>query len=177
MSFAPVFRFEPSSSELTLRPSDAAVALASEHQASAGALRMKRADVVEAEARARAARKGVVTEDVVLAESELQFGQYRGQTFRWLLGNAVGYAVAVLASHQQQREAGDASQSPLMDNKDALASYARLFPPMVTAVARRRLAEGSRSTGGVDDALVGFGVHSGRTYKSLYCARDRESQS
>ncbi|CAL8316131.1 unnamed protein product [Merluccius merluccius] len=87
-------------------------------------------------ARARARQKGDVTEDVVLAESEVQFGLYWGQTFQWLLGNAAGYAVAVLVSHQKEREAGDISESPLMENKDALASYARLFPPMVTAVAR-----------------------------------------
>ena len=48
---------------------------------------------------------------------------------------------------------------------------------MVTAVARRRLCEGSASSRGLDDALVGFGVHSHRTYKSLYGARDQESRT
>ena len=177
MSFTPLFRFESSSSELTLRPSDAAVSLASKPQASASRWQVKRGDVVRAEARARAVQKGETGDDVVLAESELQFGQYCGQTFRWLLENAVGYAVSILASHQKEREGGDISTSALMENKDALASYARLFPPMVTAVARRRVCEGSQSTSGVDDVLVGFGVHSHRTYKSLYGARDRESRS
>ena len=76
-----------------------------------------------------------------------------------------------------EREGGDTSKSPLMENKDALASYAGMFPPMVTAVARRRLCEGSASSRGLDDALVGFGVHSHRTYKSLYGARDQESRT
>ena len=48
---------------------------------------------------------------------------------------------------------------------------------MVKAVARRRLCEGSVSTRGLDDAQVGFGVHSHRTYKSLYGARDQESRT
>ncbi|XP_030196810.1 uncharacterized protein LOC115531596 [Gadus morhua] len=177
MSFAPLFRFEPSSSELTLRPSDAADAVASKRQASTTGSQVKRGDVVRAEARARALQKGGMSGEFVLAESEVQFGLYRGQTFQWLLGNAVGYAVTILVSHQMEREGGDTSKSPLMENKDALASYAGLFPPMVTAVARRRLCEGSASSRGLDDALVGFGVHSHRTYKSLYGARDQESRT
>ena len=177
MSFAPLFRFEPSSSELTLRPSDAADAVASKRQASTTGSQVKRGDVVRAEARARALQKGGMSGEFVLAESEVQFGLYRGQTFQWLLGNAVGYAVTILASHQMEREGGDTSKSPLMENKDTLASYAGMFPPMVTAVARRRLCEGSASSRGLDDALVGFGVHSHRTYKSLYGARDQESRT
>ncbi|CAL8272452.1 unnamed protein product [Boreogadus saida] len=177
MSFAPLFRFEPSSSELTLRPSDAADAVASKRQASATGSQVKRGDVVRAEARARALQKGGMSGEFVLAESEVQFGLYRGQTFQWLLGNAVGYAVSILASHRMEREGGDTSKSPLMENKDSLASYGGLFPPMVTAVARRRLCESSASSRGLDDTLVGFGVHSHRTYKSLYGARDQESRT
>ncbi|XP_041947807.1 uncharacterized protein LOC121708916 [Alosa sapidissima] len=177
MSFHPVFRFEPSSSELTLRPSAAAEIFVKQGSASGG--QVKRADVVRAEARARAwAKHGDLSEQAVLAESELQIGQHRGQTFQWLLSNNVGFAVKILASHQKEREGGDTTTTPQMLNKDALASYAGLYPPMVTAVARRRLCEGSLSAGaGLGDTLVGFGAHSHRTLKSLYDARDQESRT
>ncbi|KAG7501097.1 hypothetical protein JOB18_039692 [Solea senegalensis] len=165
MAFAPAFRFEPSSNELTLRPSAAAVALATKHRQQTTAIvrRTQRSDVLEAEARARASEKGDVSDEMVLAETELQFGQYWGQTFRWLLENDVGYVVSILASHQKEREGGMTMRTPLMSNKDALASYARLFPPM--------------STNEVDDTLLGFGEHAHRSYKSLYNARDRESRT
>ncbi|XP_041950500.1 uncharacterized protein LOC121711205 [Alosa sapidissima] len=177
MSFHPIFRFEPSSSELTLRPSAAAEIFLKQGSASGG--QVKRADVVRAEARARAWSKYADnSEQAVLAESELQIGQYRDQTFQWLLSNNVGFAVKILASHQKEREGGDTTTTPQMLNKDALASYAGLYPPMVTPVARRRLCEGSLSAGaGLGDMLVGFGAHSQRTYKSLYDARDQESQT
>ncbi|XP_059897007.1 uncharacterized protein LOC132449402 [Gadus macrocephalus] len=178
MSFAPLFHFEPSSSELTLRPSDAADAVASKRQASATGSQVKRGDVVRAEARARALQKGGMSGEFVLAESEVQFGLYRGQTFKWLLGNAVGYAVTILASHQMEREGGDTSKSPLMENKDALASYAGLFPPMVTAVARRRLCEGSASSRGWTTRWWGSGcIRTGPTSPCMASGTKRVEQS
>ena len=42
---------------------------------------------------------GAATDDLlVLSASVRQFGQYRGQTFRWLLENAVGYACSIVGS-------------------------------------------------------------------------------
>ena len=56
-------------------------------------------------------------------------GRCRGQTFRWLLGNDVGYVVTIVVSHEGERDKGGSSkQSALMVHKDALVSYARLFP-------------------------------------------------
>ena len=37
-------------------------------------------------------------EELILANSQLQFGKYRGKTFRWLLENDVGYAVRLVSS-------------------------------------------------------------------------------
>ncbi|KAG7454080.1 hypothetical protein MATL_G00263900 [Megalops atlanticus] len=180
MESAPTFRFEPSSPELTLRPSAAAQAVARQYrQKRPTAWQIKRADRVRAEARARVAEKGgdPKAPQAVLAESELQFGQYRGQTLQWLLANDVGYACSIVESHERERNSGNTTQTPLMQNKDALVSYARLFPPMVAAIDRRRMREGSRSVRGLDDTLVGMGAHGHRTFKSLYEARDPESRS
>ncbi|XP_051251509.1 uncharacterized protein LOC127360984 isoform X3 [Dicentrarchus labrax] len=49
---------------------------------------------------------------------------------------------------------------------------------MVAAIDRRRMLEGSPQTmRSVDDTLVGFGVHSDLTYKTLYESTDRERAS
>ncbi len=48
---------------------------------------------------------------LVLSESALQFGQYRGKSFKWLLSNDIGYLAMVLAVHQREREGGDTTQS------------------------------------------------------------------
>ena len=79
--------------------------------------------------------------------------------------------------HCVPRESGDTSQTPLMVQKDALTSYARLFTLMVAAIARRRMCEGSRSVRGVDDTELGFGAHAKGTFKSLYEAKDMESRT
>ncbi|KAM9341602.1 uncharacterized protein ABDE67_015265 [Symphorus nematophorus] len=106
-----------------------------------------------------------------------QFGQYRGQTFRWLLSHDVGYAAAIVASHHKEREGGDTSQTPLAGNKDALASYAGLFQDFTAVVRRTRMREGSASVRGMDQTLVGFGAHSSRSYQSLYDCTTTESRT
>ncbi|KAK1804793.1 hypothetical protein P4O66_003638 [Electrophorus voltai] len=63
---------------------------------------------------------------LVLSESTVQFRQYWGQTFKWVLTDDMGYTVMVLAAHQQEREGGTTSIYPAMVNKDALVQYASL---------------------------------------------------
>ncbi|CAL8332725.1 unnamed protein product [Merluccius merluccius] len=93
----PNFAYQPGTNELTLRASQEALALTRRGKvvsAAAAAARWKGPEEVRREARDRVAQRGGdPTDDLqVLAESELQLGQYRGQTFRWLLENDVGYA-------------------------------------------------------------------------------------
>src|SRR4029434_1151417 len=79
---------------------------------------------------------------------------------------------------ERERERnGDPSQTPLMVQKDALTSYARLFTLMVAAIARRRMCEGSRSVRGLDDTELGCGAHAEGTCQSLYEAKDMESRT
>ncbi len=68
----------------------------------------------------------------------LQFGQYQGKSFKWLLSNDIGYASMVLAAHQREREGGNTTQSAVMGNKDALLGYAGLFPDVMAAISERR---------------------------------------
>ncbi|KAK0140606.1 hypothetical protein N1851_022420 [Merluccius polli] len=173
----PNFAFQPGTNDLTLRASQEALALTRRGKVVSATATGKSPEEVRREARDRVAQKGGdPTDDLqVLAESELQLGQYRGQTFRWLLENDVGYAVNLIVSHEGERDKGGTSQqTTLMVHKDALVSYARLFPPMAAAIDRRRMVEGSPQTvRGLDDTLVGFGAHCDMTYKALHNKRSK----
>ena len=89
----------------------------------------------EAEARAHVVSQGgdPGTDLLVLSQHRLQFGKYRGRSFKWLLENDVGYTLPLLTSHLKERERSS-SQSPLMSNKDALSRYAHAFPEIVGAL-------------------------------------------
>ncbi|XP_055084108.1 uncharacterized protein LOC129456970 [Periophthalmus magnuspinnatus] len=63
-----------------------------------------------------------------LSQQKLLFGQYKGNSFEWLLQNHVSYAGYVVATHRKERDDGSTAQSELMKNKDDLAEYVSLFP-------------------------------------------------
>lgn len=79
---------------------------------------MKKPEEVEAEAKAQIRSEGgdLSNERLVLSRYKIQFGQYRGQPFKWLLENDVGYTAFIVASHQKEHE-HTMHQSPLMANK------------------------------------------------------------
>ncbi|KAK7156958.1 hypothetical protein R3I94_006876 [Phoxinus phoxinus] len=169
------FRRE-SSGELTLKPSPEAAALAAAYKKNPTPGRLWPAARVKEEAISRVAAAGGDTSDHHLAMSEcaLQFGQYRGKTFKWLLSNDVGYTSMVLAVNQREREAGDTTQSAVMSNKDVLLRYAGLFPDMVAAISERRVREGFGTRAQEDQVLVGFGKYATMSFKDLYETTDRD---
>jgi len=131
----------------------------------------------------RAARQAaggfVVSEDVVLAHSGLQFGQYRGQSFLWVLENAAGYAVGLVDSVE-----GEPSQSkvtPLGVNKSKFCLYAMRFPEVRDALEMRRLTTAAEAryvaTGDEGEHLVGFGQYARQSWKSVFEASDKERRS
>lgn len=154
-------------SESSLRPSPEALRVAL-MGASSQASRVKEPDRVGEEAKARVRQAGGDPEclPLVLSESEVQFGKYRGQSFRWLLAHDVGYTCGLLASHQKEKDGGNTYRTPLMVHKDGLLSYALLFPEMAAAIRERRMLED-------DQTLVGFGKHA----KSSYEETSRECQT
>ncbi|KAK6477418.1 hypothetical protein HHUSO_G22370 [Huso huso] len=113
---------------------------------------------------------------LVLRQSTMQFGKYRGQTFQCLLTNDMGYAVSLVTSHQMER-GGDSSMSLYMANKDALTSYACAFPDIASAVRDRRAQDVARlrssHPGQEDLRLVASGVHKDLTWRDLYEATDK----
>ncbi|KAI7805449.1 hypothetical protein IRJ41_007991 [Triplophysa rosa] len=175
MDFNATLRRE-ATGELTLKPYPEAAALAAAYRKTPTPGRSWPADRVKEEAMARVAAAGGDTgnRQLVLSESALQFGQYRGKTFKWLLSNDAGYAAMVLASHRQERERGDTSVTAVMGNKDALLQYAGLFPDVRAAIQERHVREGSGTPAQEDTLLVGFGNFATLTFKDLYNAVDKE---
>ncbi|XP_067307650.1 uncharacterized protein [Pseudorasbora parva] len=175
MDYSATFRLE-ATGELTLKPSPEAAALSTAYRKNPTPGRSWPAARVKEEAIARVAAAGGDSSNhqLVLSESALQFGQYRGKTFKWLLSNDVGYAAMVLAVHQREREGGDTTQSAVMGNKDALLRYAGLFPKMVAAIRERRVREGHGTPAQEDQVLVGFGNFATVSFMDIYEATDRD---
>ncbi|KAL0186470.1 hypothetical protein M9458_018140, partial [Cirrhinus mrigala] len=135
----------------------------------------KEPEAVLGEARVKVIQGGGDPFDRLLlgSESAIQFGQYRGRTFRWLLENDLGYSLMILCGHQRERDAGRSDRGALMANKDAFLEYACAFEKVKEAIKERGQREGTLP-GCQGDCLVGFGVHRKTTYKELYEAKDRE---
>ncbi|XP_061628662.1 uncharacterized protein LOC133477667 isoform X2 [Phyllopteryx taeniolatus] len=179
MDFHPQFRYLAFSKQLTLESSKEASKIARASRSAATVTTCKMADQVTADAKARVVQGGGDPGcwQLVLSECELQFGQYRGRTFKWLLSNDVGYACSILASHQKERDGGDTSQSPLARNKDGLASYAQLFLDMSLAVRNRMMLMGAPVVREMDDKLLEFGEYRHETYRFLYDSPGEEHRS
>ncbi|XP_076876832.1 uncharacterized protein LOC143526077 [Brachyhypopomus gauderio] len=63
----------------------------------------------------------------VLGQHELQFGVFRGQTFKWVAENALGYAGYLVADMKKESSQGKDSINHA-ENKKAFRSYVERFP-------------------------------------------------
>lgn len=81
--------------------------------------------IVHREAVERLRREGGDPADkvAVLGSFELQFGQYQGSTFKWLLENDLGYATYIVNSLVCERR----SDKPLSTSKFNFKNYIELF--------------------------------------------------
>uniref|UniRef100_A0AAQ6IDE0 Pyrin domain-containing protein n=1 Tax=Anabas testudineus TaxID=64144 RepID=A0AAQ6IDE0_ANATE len=115
--------------------------------------------------------------NVNLSMCTIQFGKYKGQTFKWLLENDVNYTAYLVANHQVERQ-HSTCQSQLMANKDSLTQYAMAYPE-VLKVVRFQLSyleakERSCQSGKEGMALVGFGRHRSLTLQDLYNSKNTD---
>nr|XP_046197816.1 uncharacterized protein LOC124030589 [Oncorhynchus gorbuscha] len=174
----PSFRFT-ASQELVLKSTPEAVKVAADGPPASGAqgppVRAKKWEEVEAEARARVVSEGgdPGAEMVVLSRCAVQFGKYRGQTFKWMMENDVGYMVHLVTVHQKERERErSVSQHPLMANKDALTRYSCAYPAFAEMVRFNRAHEEAKvlssQPGQEGKALVGIGKYKWDTLQDLY---------
>lgn len=139
---------------------------------------VKKPEEVEAEAKARVLSDGGDPHNarLVLSRFTIQFGQYIGQTFKWLLENDVSYTGYLVAGHQKQRQ-DTMSQSPLMANKDSLTRYAIAYPEVLKEVRFQRACDRSQQSRQKGKALVGFGLHRSETLQDLYNSKDKHKIS
>ena len=70
---------------------------------------------------------------VVLGQYQVQFGLFKGKTFKWLVENGLGYA-AWLVDNMRGEKATDA---PLSKNKQAFKEYLTSFPEGKEAVGKK----------------------------------------
>lgn len=79
---------------------------------------MKNPEEVEVEAKACIISEGgdLSNDWLVLSRYTIQFGQYKGKTFKWLLENDVYYVAYIVTSHQKDQEPA-MCQNTLMANK------------------------------------------------------------
>ena len=93
----------------------------------------KKPDVVEAGAKTEVMRLGgnITDRTDLLGQFEIQFGQFKGQTFRWLVQNGLGYSAWMVNSMSHET----ATSAPLSVNKHLFKEYLTLFPEGKEALA------------------------------------------
>lgn len=68
---------------------------------------------------------------------EIQFGIFHGQTFKWLLENALGYAAYLVAAMTTDPTRGSKDTKDHASNKESFREYVEMFPSAKTAVAMK----------------------------------------
>ncbi|KAK9966283.1 hypothetical protein ABG768_003403, partial [Culter alburnus] len=66
---------------------------------------------------------------------EIQFGVFRGQTFRWVAENALGYAAYLVAAMKRDHTGGSKDSQEHAHNKGSFREYTELFPSGRIAIA------------------------------------------
>ena len=179
MAHRPKFRYLARSNCLQLKPTQVTHSVAAANKSKPVTTPAMSPDEVEAQAWATIPARQQATPQLILARSELQFGQYRGQTFQWLLEHAVGYAVGLIDS--VQKELQPEVDTPLGVNKRKFCEYALAFCDVQDAIHLRQMTVAAEakvaSTGDEGERLVGFGQYRSMTWRQLCDSADREHQS
>uniref|UniRef100_UPI0037E75ECA uncharacterized protein n=1 Tax=Semicossyphus pulcher TaxID=241346 RepID=UPI0037E75ECA len=143
-----------------------------------GGLPVKTPEEVEAEAKTLVLSEGGDPSNyrLLLSRFTLQFGKYKGQTFKWLLENDVGYAAYIVTGHQKKKAHTQHQDHSRTANTGSLTAYAMAYPEVVNEVrsncAYERSKERSRQPGREGEALVGFGDYRLETLQDLYESKD-----
>lgn len=129
--------------KLNLSDSPAAVSIARENKARGYWGKPKTDEHVRAIAlRHIRQQHGVTSNEVdVLGQHELQFGTYRGQTFRWILENCLGYAGWLVMKMEMEAESSKEQPKDNKEqtiNKQKFRKYMMHFPEGREAVKIKR---------------------------------------
>lgn len=108
----------------------------------------------------------------VLGEYVLQFGKYKGKTFRWLLENDVGYSLYLIKSVQREESEGiSVSQGHGKDSLQSFLSFALSFREIQSLRGYVASGVGAAPAPSDDDETVGFGKRAGDTWKEVWDSR------
>lgn len=115
-------------------------------------------------------RGGDVTDRQELRGEYLaQFGKYKGKSFRWILENDVGYVVYLTHKVEEEERAGQFNlEGPKKESLLSFLEYSRSFSEITDLLEylSKRPAE-PQPVVEIDDNLVGFGVHSKKTWREI----------
>ncbi|TWW62876.1 hypothetical protein D4764_04G0015230 [Takifugu flavidus] len=108
----------------------------------------------------------------VLGDYVLQFGKYKGKSFRWLLQNDVGYTVYLIKNVQSEEAAGLCmADSHSKDSLQSFVSYALSFQEIQALLTYEAGRGDGVTASSEDDQLVGFGARAKSRWKEIWDSR------
>ncbi|XP_016353781.1 uncharacterized protein LOC107697487 [Sinocyclocheilus anshuiensis] len=102
----------------------------------------------------------------------LQFGKYKGKSFRWLLENDVGYALYLSDKVEEEEQAGQFNpEGPCKDSLISFLEYSRSFKEIEDL--KRYLSQRPDPLPVLieDDSTVGFGTRAQDTWRKIWDTR------
>lgn len=108
----------------------------------------------------------------VLGEYILQFGKYKGKSFRWLLENDMGYAIYLMKTLQQEEAAGDfRAEGHSKHSLLSFVNYAHSFEEIESLLRYVSTTPAAPAASSEDDQLVGFGARAKSTWQEIWKSR------
>ncbi|TWW54686.1 hypothetical protein D4764_0101130 [Takifugu flavidus] len=156
---------------LLQEPSDEAKRVSSTPQDKSAAMRE---DLVRQNALAVIRQRGGDPSDKMEVQGDyvLQFGKYKGKSFRWLLQNDVGSTVYLIKNVQSEEAAGLCmADSHSKDSLQSFVSYALSFQEIQALLTYEAGRGDGVTASSEDDQLVGFGARAKSRWKEIWDSR------
>ncbi|CAJ1086771.1 uncharacterized protein LOC117815916 [Xyrichtys novacula] len=133
-----------------------------------------RADLVHQNALAVVLQRGGDASDraEVLGDYILQFGKYKGKSFRWLLENDIGYTMYLIKNLEKEEASGvTVTAGHAKDSLQSFVNYALGFAEIQSLCTYEASGVGVMAASSEDDQLVGFGTRAKSTWKEIWDSR------
>ncbi|CAJ1050479.1 uncharacterized protein LOC114917180 [Xyrichtys novacula] len=133
-----------------------------------------RADLVHQNALAVVRQRGGDASDraEVLGDYILQFGKYKGKSFRWLLENDIGYTMYLIKNVEKEEASGvTVTAGHAKDSLQSFVNYALDFDEIQSLRTYEASGVGVLAASSEDDQLVGFGTRGKSTWKEIWDSR------
>lgn len=113
----------------------------------------------------------------VLGEHILQFGKYKGKSFKWLLENDVSYALYLSDKVEEEEQAGQFNpEGPCKDSLISFLEYSRSFKEIEDLKQYLSQRPDPVAVLTEDDTTVGFGSRTQDTWRNILCSRQQNVQ-